>query len=45
MHVFKEGAVIKELATLPAHIAKRQWEALTDEEDDLEVCCWTLRVA
>ena len=35
-HVFKEGAVIKELATLPAHLAKRQAEALTDEEDDLE---------
>ena len=35
-HVFKEGAVIKPLAVLPDHLAKRQSEALTDEEDDLE---------
>ncbi|KAI0709606.1 acid protease [Cerioporus squamosus] len=35
-HAFKEGAFIKELATLPAHLAKRQAESLTDEEDDLE---------
>ncbi|RPD78649.1 acid protease [Lentinus tigrinus ALCF2SS1-7] len=35
-HAFKEGAFIKELATLPASLAKRQSESLTDEEDDLE---------
>lgn len=35
-HVFKEGSFIKELATLPSHLIKRQSESLTDEEDDLE---------
>ncbi|PIL36036.1 transporter [Ganoderma sinense ZZ0214-1] len=35
-HVFKEGATIKPLAIVPEHIAKRQSESLTDEEDDLE---------
>ncbi|EIW62808.1 acid protease [Trametes versicolor FP-101664 SS1] len=35
-HVFKEGAEIKPLAVVPESLAKRQSEALTDEEDDLE---------
>ncbi|KAH9929580.1 acid protease [Epithele typhae] len=35
-HVFKEGAFIREAAVLPEHLAKRQSESLTDEEDDLE---------
>ncbi|RDX54914.1 acid protease [Lentinus brumalis] len=35
-HVFKAGAFIKDLVTLPAHLIKRQAESLTDEEDDLE---------
>ncbi|KAH9858927.1 acid protease [Lenzites betulinus] len=33
---FKEGAEIKPLAVVPAAIAKRQSEALTDEDDDEE---------
>ncbi|KAI0633574.1 acid protease [Trametes polyzona] len=35
-HAFKEGAEIKPLAVLPAHLTKRQNEPLTDEENDLE---------
>lgn len=35
-HVFKAGAEIKPLAVVPESLAKRQSEALTDEEDDLE---------
>ncbi|KAI1795524.1 acid protease [Ganoderma leucocontextum] len=35
-HVFKAGAVIKPLAQLPEHLAKRQSEPLTDEESDTE---------
>ena len=35
-HVFKKGAEIKPLAELPAHLAKRQSESLTDEDDDEE---------
>ena len=35
-HVFKAGATIKPLAVLPSHLAKRQSESLTDEENDLE---------
>ncbi|OJT11687.1 Aspartic protease [Trametes pubescens] len=36
IHAFKEGAAIKPLAVVPESLAKRQSEALTDEEDDLE---------
>ncbi|KAI0666019.1 acid protease [Trametes maxima] len=36
-HAFKEGAEIKPLAVVPAaNVTKRQNEALTDEENDLE---------
>lgn len=35
---FNEGAEIKPPAVLPPHLAKRQNEALTDQEDDAE---WT----
>ncbi|EJF55819.1 acid protease [Dichomitus squalens LYAD-421 SS1] len=35
-HVFKEGAEIKPLAVLPDHLAKRQSESLTDEDNDEE---------
>ncbi|KAM5530525.1 hypothetical protein V8D89_015802 [Ganoderma adspersum] len=35
-HVFKAGAAIKPLAVLAEHLAKRQSESLTDEENDLE---------
>ncbi|KAI0823444.1 acid protease [Trametes gibbosa] len=35
-HAFKEGAEIKPLASIPVSLAKRQSEALTDEDEDTE---------
>ncbi|KAI0335089.1 acid protease [Cubamyces sp. BRFM 1775] len=35
-HAFNEGAEIKPVAVVPTNLTKRQSEALTDEEDDLE---------
>ncbi|PIL36033.1 transporter [Ganoderma sinense ZZ0214-1] len=35
-HVFKEGAVIKPLAQLPDHLAKRQAEPLTAQANDVD---------